>query len=159
MEIERKFLVRCFPENVGGLPSQTIQQGYLPMATTPDALEIRIRRKGDACFLTIKHGQGLCRSEVELPLPAPDFNLLWPLTKGQRLEKTRHLYPWQNWRVELDVYGGQLAGLQIAEVEFPNLEASTAFHAPDFFGVEVTDDPGYRNANLARDGWPPSSER
>ena len=60
--------------------------------------------------------------------------------------------------LELDVYSGQLVGLQIAEVEFPDVEASTAFRIPAFLGLEVTGDPDYRNANLARNGFSPAPE-
>jgi CYTH domain-containing protein len=55
----------------------------------------------------------------------------------------------------VDVYGGDLAGLCVAEVEFPTLADADGFRAPGWFGEEVTGRPGWSNAALARHGRPP----
>ena len=151
MEIERKFLVLELPADLARHESQEIDQGYL--ALTPEGVEVRVRRKGGECFLTVKHGAGLSRMEVELPLAASDFDALWPLTEGKRLRKTRHNILWRDRRViELDVYTGKLAGLRVAEVEFDDEAAARVFEPPEFFGREITGDPAYRNEKLAREG-------
>jgi adenylate cyclase len=51
---------------------------------------------------------------------------------------------------EIDVFGGDLAGLVLAEVELPNEEA--AFRLPEWLTIEreVTDDSAYTNSALAR---------
>jgi len=51
---------------------------------------------------------------------------------------------------------GKLDGLYTAEVEFKSEDISTAFTAPDWFGKEVTEDPGYKNKSLAVSGIPTS---
>lgn len=63
------------------------------------------------------------------------------------IEKTRYYvsYPLSG-QVMVDVFGGTLAGLIIAEVEFPSLDAY--FVQPLWFDEEVTDNPQYRNASL-----------
>ncbi len=152
MEIERKFLVPELPGDLSRHPSHEIVQGYL--ALTPEGVEVRVRRKGGKCFLTVKHGPGLSRVEVELPLEAKDFDVLWPLTEGRRLRKTRHEIPRPEGRpVELDVYADRLEGLWVAEVEFDDEATAHAFEPPEFFGREITGDPEYRNEKLAREGW------
>ena len=151
MEIERKFLVPKLPGDLARHPAHKIEQGYL--ALTPEGVEVRVRRKGGKCFLTVKHGPGLSRIEVELPLEAKDFDALWPLTEGKRLFKTRHEIPWHDGRtIELDVYADRLEGLWVAEVEFDDEASAQAFEPPKFFGREITGDPEYRNEKLAREG-------
>lgn len=137
-------------------PHEAISQGYLLPEGIPGGVEIRVRRKGeDHRFVTIKHGQGLRRTEVELPLSAEDFEALWPLTEGRRIEKVRYRLPTGGVEtIELDVYHGALAGLFTAEVEFESEEASRVYESPAYFGREVTDEPAYRNASLARHGLP-----
>ena len=153
MEIERKFLLPALPPDLADRVSEAIDQGYL--AFTPEGVEIRVRRRGDACFLTVKQGGGMSRLEVELPVPAPEFETLWPLTAHCRVRKTRYRLPGPDGlTVEVDVYEGSLAGLWVAEVEFPDEAAARAFQPPDAFGREVTDDPAYRNQTLARQGLP-----
>ena len=151
MEIERKWLVPELPADLSHHPAHEIDQGYL--ALTPEGVEVRVRRKGDGRFLTVKHGPGLSRVEVEVPLEPGDFDALWPLTEGKRLRKTRYDVPWRDGRkIELDVYADQLAGLRVAEVEFDDEASARAFTPPEFFGREITGDPAYRNEKLAREG-------
>ena len=153
MEIERKFLLRSLPPGLEDAPAHLIVQGYL--ALTSEGVEVRVRRKGDDHFLTVKHGGSLSRIEVELPLPAPEFEVLWPLTAGRRLRKLRRDLPGPDGlKIEIDLYEDALAGLQVAEVEFPDEEAAHRFQPPDFCGREITGDPAYRNETLTRLGLP-----
>ncbi len=153
MEIERKFLLPALPPDLDRHPGQPIEQGYL--AFSPEGVEVRVRRKGDRHFLTVKQGSGMSRLEVELPVPAPEFAALWPLTAHCRVRKTRHDLPGPDGlKIEVDVYEDGLAGLWVAEVEFPDEAAAHAFRPPEWFGREITDDPAYRNQALARDGLP-----
>ena len=64
-EIERKWLVRDLPD-LGTLNREQIIQGYL--AVTSDGTEVRIRRKGKACFETVKRQGGLRRDEIEVEI-------------------------------------------------------------------------------------------
>ena len=160
-EIERKFLVLDLPAALlAAHPGELLAQGYLTAGEEDGApAEVRVRRRGNGtAVLTVKSaGGGISRVEVELPLSAEDFVALWPLTAGRRIEKTRHRLPGPapGLVIEVDVYAGTLAGLVVAEVEFTDLAAALRFQVPAWFGREVTDDADFRNAALARAGWPP----
>lgn len=146
-EIERKFLVKEMPRGLGDYRASEINQGYL--AVTDDDTEIRIRKKGDGYYETVKSGKGLKRKEVEFEIGEKGFNALWPLTEGMRVEKTRYDIPCGGHIVELDVYSGNLAGLVVAEVEFATVEESGKFTPPAWLGREITDDVRYSNRHLA----------
>ena len=158
MEIERKFLIPVAPMDLEEHPSNVIDQGYL--ALTPEGVEVRVRRKGERYYLTVKHGKKLSRTEVEVPISPAQFDELWPLTAGRRLRKTRYDLPGPGGLViELDVYTDALAGLQTADVEFANEAAAHAFQPPEFFGREISGDSMYRNERLAREGLPQEDSR
>jgi CYTH domain-containing protein len=155
VEIERKWLVAgAPPPEALDVPEATIEQGYL--VTGAAGSEARLRRCEGRCVLTVKSGEGLARAEHEVELTAAQFDALWPATEGRRLVKTRRRLPeGDRLVVELDVYGGALDGLAVAEVEFPDEATARAFTPPDWFGREVTDDPAYKNRRLAAAGRPP----
>lgn len=152
-EIERKFIVESLPDDIESLPHAEIEQGYL--AVTKE-MEVRLRRVGHAHFLTVKRGSGLVRDEAEVPLAVEQFLLLWPFTKGSRLTKTRYYRRLDGMTVEYDVYGGALAGLHIAEVEFSSLDDAASFRGFKGLGRDVTEDKRYANKSLASLGRPSS---
>ena len=155
MEIERKFLFHTPPPELAAAPAHVIVQGYL--ALTQEGVEVRVRRKDDKTFLTIKHGGSLARTEVELPLPADGWDALWPLTAGRRLRKTRRELPGPDGlTLEVDLYDDALVGLEVVEVEFPDEAAAGRFQPPAWFGREITGDPEFRNETLTRLGLPAS---
>jgi adenylate cyclase len=152
VEIERKWLVPDAPASVLKVDGEAIDQGYL--VVDPDGGEVRVRRRAGRFSLTVKAGRGLARSEHEIALTGEQFDALWPATEGRRVEKVRRLTSEPGGVVELDVYAGALAGLVVAEVEFPDTQAAAAFSAPAWFGREVTDDDAYKNRRLALAGRP-----
>ena len=141
MEIERKFLL-SEPPNLDAADADEIEQGYLAIGSDG---EVRVRRKGDRLLLTAKRGSGLSRQEAEVELDRMSFDELWRLTEGRRLQKRRHVLSHGGLKIEIDVYGGELEGLTVAEVEFPS---------PGWFGEEVTGDHRYLNETLATAGAP-----
>ena len=147
MEIERKYLVTAAPPDLAEHPSRPIRQGYL---AEEGAVEVRLRQAGEVHTLTVKGGSGLVRVEEEVALTPAQFETLWPLTEARRVEKVRHLIPYEGRIVELDVFGGALTGLLLAEVEFPTVDASQTFVAPPWFGDEVTGRREFSNASLAK---------
>ena len=108
---------------------ERIEQGYL--AIDRDGTEVRIRRRGGRHLLTVKSGDaGAVRVEEEFEIEAA-ASRLWPLTAGRRLEKDRHLIELPGrLPAELDVYGGELAGLRVVEVEFDSTDQADCFAAP-----------------------------
>jgi adenylate cyclase len=151
-EIERKFRVDQLPEAGSLTASASIDQGYLAVGS--DGTEVRIRRKGDRFYQTVKRGEGLSRLQTEVTLSGEQFEAMWPHTEGRRVEKTRYEIPYGGHVIELDVFHGALEGLIIAEVEFESAEQSAGFEPPEWFGEEVTDDGRYQNRNLALHGRP-----
>jgi CYTH domain-containing protein len=151
-EIEKKYRVSRIPRDVERLTGTLIEQGYL--AISADETEIRLRRKGDRFFQTVKKGRGLVRTEVEIELTEAQFARLWPMTAGRRLSKLRYEIPLAGNVCDLDVFRKPLSGLVLAEVEFSTIEDSRRFVPPDWFDEDVTEDDRYKNKHLATRGMP-----
>lgn len=152
IERERRYLVGELP---GDLPVPThIRQAYL--YTQP--VSVRVRRRDDELTLTLKAGSGRNRHEIERTLAPEEFEALWSQATELRVEKRRHRLPLDapnhGLTAELDLYGGELAGRQLVEVEFPDDDSADRFTPPAWFGREVTEDNRYTNSSLARNGWP-----
>ncbi len=149
LEVERKVLLQRVPE-IAWETEQRLRQGYL--AIDGDT-EVRIR----ADVLTIKHGSGLTRIEEELHLDPARAEVLWELTRGRRVEKIRRTVTQGELTFEVDEYTGELTGLVVAEVEFPDEETAHAFVLPTWLGDDardVTGDKRYANRALATQGRP-----
>lgn len=151
-EIERKFVLPGPPPWLAGCRREAIEQGYVVVAD--DGAEARVRRIGDRTVLTFKRGGGLRRREVEIEISEEQFDALRPLTEGRRITKVRHSVPADGGTIEVDVYGGGLEGLVVAEIEFESAEAAAAFAPPQWMGQEVTGERRYSNAALATEGIP-----
>ena len=151
-EIERKFLLDERPDLLDQHDGQAIEQGYL--AIVEGVREVRLRRRGEDHLLTVKLGSGEEREEVEVELTHEQFEELWPLTEGLRIEKTRHKVPHEGLTIEVDVYGKAFNEMVVAEIEFESREASEDFRAPSWLGREVTGDAAYANESLALHGAP-----
>lgn len=143
MEIERKFLVKNFPDLSKAIKIKKLEQGYI--STSP---VIRIRRSNNQFILTCKGKGLLAREEFELPLSEEEFLHLKKKTEHHTIVKTRYLYPFMHHTIELDIFEEQLKGLVIAEVEFNSLEAANDFTPPEWFGDDVTMDHRYQNSYL-----------
>jgi adenylate cyclase len=152
-EIERKFLIRSIPFSLDKYPFENISQGYL--VTSADGSEVRVRQKGDHCFLTVKKGVGLERQETEIPISHDQFETLYQATAGERVEKKRYVIQDEDFVIELDIFEGNLKGLMVAEIEFKSVGESKAYSVPAWFDREVTEDEKYKNQNLAKHGLPP----
>lgn len=146
MEIERKYLVHTLPDNLEQYPCSHIAQGYLN--TDP---VVRIRRSDDTYTLTYK-GKGLMvREEYNLPLNAESFEHLKGKIDGILIKKRRYLIPFADkYTIELDVFDGELAPLQLAEVEFETEEDANSFVPPDWFSEDVTFSTDYHNSTLSQ---------
>ena len=151
IEIERKFLVRDDSwKTVSGSDSVSIRQFYLGRR---DAFSVRVRIVDERdAFLTIKTGSGFTRGEFEYPIPLADALDLEPARVGITIAKRRYRLPHGDHLIEIDVFGGELAPLIVAEIE---LETETDIVVlPAFLGREVTGDPAFSNVRLATAGIP-----
>jgi CYTH domain-containing protein len=147
LEIERKFLVKSdFEKEV--VRRSRIVQGYL----CSDAMRtVRVRIRGEEGFLTIKSAsneRGWSRYEFEQSIPLADAEELMKLCLPGIIDKVRHWIPAGNHTWEVDVFHGDNEGLVMAEIELSSEEET--FELPDWVGEEVTGNPAYYNALLAK---------
>ncbi|MCB0219626.1 MAG: CYTH domain-containing protein [Chrysiogenetes bacterium] len=145
-EIERKFLVRGDAWRSAATSSARFSQGYLLNTV---GKSIRVRLAGAQAWLTIKAAaEGIARHEFEYPIPPEHARELLALCEGPLIEKTRHLVTIEGFVWEVDEFGGENAGLIVAEIELPDEDAD--FARPEWLGEEVTHDPRYLNAALVK---------
>lgn len=149
-EIERKFLVMAndWKKMPKDRPKAQIIQGYLSGG-------IRVRVKSGTAYLTIKENTAnpRVRYEFEYEIPYVDGVALMKLAgkRGTIINKTRYFkksvegYVW-----EIDVFGGDLTGLVMAEIETP--KANTKVELPAWVGKEVTSIKKYSNSSLFHNG-------
>lgn len=146
MEIERKYLIGCLPENLTSYPSHKIEQGYL--CTQP---VVRIRRQDDSYILTYKSKGLMVREEYNLPLTQEAYLHLKDKVDGTLISKTRYEIPLTDiLTIELDVFDAPFEGLVLAEVEFPDENMANDFIPPKWFGEDVTFSPAYHNSTLSQ---------
>ncbi|TPK69674.1 CYTH domain-containing protein [Mesorhizobium sp. B2-4-15] len=150
-EVERKFLVSSTAWRELVEADIRILQFYL--ATAPGRT-VRIRiSDGAAAKLTLKFGHAAReRDEFEYPIPLADALEMLAFAIGRVIEKTRHHVRHRGYLYEVDVFGGGLAGLVVAELETP--EDVPDEMLPDWLGREVTGEQKFYNASLALGGIP-----
>lgn len=146
MEIERKYLIEDLPEDLASYAYHIIEQGYLN--TEP---VVRIRRQDDEYILTYKSKGLMMREEYNLPLTKEAYEHLSSKVDGHVIRKTRYLIPLDaGHTIELDIFGGHLEGLKMAEVEFASKEEADSFVPPNWFGRDVTFSGEYHNSRLSQ---------
>lgn len=151
MEIERKWLVD--PNKIEELKEEAflyerIEQYYLN--DKDDSWIIRLRRADNEYFLTLKNKGLLSREEIEVKISKQTFNSNIALAKT-KITKTRYLLeisPEILGCYEIDIYDDY--DFITCEVEFDNEEEAKAFVAPVWCIQDVTEDPKYKNVNLAK---------
>ena len=166
LEIERKFII-----NPDDLSKETIARAdrfELVQTYISYEPEVRVRRgiirvdgrENRRYYFTMKLPKdeiGLSRSELEFQISSQVYQDLIQKQVGQTIYKTRLQFKEGEHIFSVDIYhGNELAGLAVAEVEFDSLEAAASFVPPKWLGLEVTADPRYKNANLAKSGKPVS---
>ena len=138
MEIERKYLIPEIPNNLHITKTRELEQGYL--CTSP---VVRIRKDNDQYELTYKSSGLMVRQEYNLPLTKEAYEHLREKVDGRLIVKTRY-------KIELDIFHGDLAPLILAEVEFADEDEANQFTPPEWFGEDVTFSSRYHNSNLSR---------
>lgn len=148
-EIERKFLVASDGWRERADKGIDLRQAYV---VTMNDRSLRVRIHGDKwARLTIKIGKSaLVRNEYEYDLPMEDAREMLTQAVGIVIEKRRYRVPHKGFTWEVDVYGGALKGLVVAEVEMKRETDMPAL--PDWVGQEITGDRRYSNQSLATEG-------
>jgi adenylate cyclase len=150
-EIERKFLVASDDWRERARIGKSFRQAII-FSEGNRTVRIRaIDRK--KARLTLKIGiNGLSRHEFEYDVPMKDAEELLALANGRMISKTRYEVKHARHVWEIDVYGGELEGLVVAEVEMKSEKESPEL--PDWLGREVTGDIRYSNQALAEGSLP-----
>lgn len=145
-EIERKFLVANDGWRSGAIHARRLKDGLIGQGERGKA---RVRLEQDRAWLTVKgvRGGGISRPEFEYEIPMADAEaMLENVCAGCLIEKVRHAVPHDGLTWEIDVFGGALAGIVLAEIELEH--EAQAFAKPDWLGEEVTGDPRFRLSRL-----------
>lgn len=152
IEIERKFRVVGEGWRAQAVKSVRMAQGYInDMAALREARQnasVRVRIAGDQAFLNLKSRElGRSRQEFDYPIPVADAESLLLLCVGGLIDKVRHYIPQDGLTWEVDEFAGDNAGLVVAELELPTVDA--VFGRPDWLGREVTEEQRFYNLALA----------
>lgn len=147
-EIERKFLVAHDGWKKSVMSATRMRQGYI---SDNEDRSVRVRTcDGKTARLTIKIGKSaLIRDEYEYDIPLDDAEEMMGMALGNVIEKVRHRVTVGQHVWEIDVFGGSLEGLVVAEVELGSEHEVPRL--PDWAGREVTGDRRYSNHALATD--------
>lgn len=153
IEIEPRFLLRCFPAEFLGYSPTPILQGYL--SKDPERT-VRIRIIGEEGKITVKGLKvGLSAPEYEYNIPLEDAKAMiaYLCLPSDTLTKDRYAYTAEDNHIwDVDKFSGKLTGLFIAEVELPDKQ--TPFSLPEIFqkagAVDITTDFRFANSSLTK---------
>jgi CYTH domain-containing protein len=145
VEIERKFLVANDEWRKSAVRSVSIRDGLI--AVHKDR-KVRVRISGDIATIAIKGPRiGIVRPEFEYEIPLADAErMLSKLCQDDTLEKKRFFVEDAGATWQVDVYGGILQGVVIAEIELKHENQELIL--PRWIGKEVTGDSFYRKINM-----------
>jgi CYTH domain-containing protein len=145
VEIERRFLVTD-PTVIEGREGVEVVQGYFGRI---DGLSVRVRVIGAEARLTFKGDpSGPRRLEFEYAIPLSSARRALACLPVQHLvTKTRYEFDCGGKLWQVDRFGGDNAGLVIAEVELERDDEPVLL--PCWVGREVTNEHRYRNSVLA----------
>ena len=146
LENERRWLILGSPPDLTGAPGRLIEDLYI------DGGRLRLRR---ATFDDGRVELKLCKKYGSAdPLSQPIVNVYldedeyraFDRLEGRRLVKRRYSVP----PFGVDLFEGVLEGLRMCEAEGETAEAVASIPAPAWAGPEVTADPFFLGAALAR---------
>jgi adenylate cyclase len=145
VEIERKFLVANDDWTQSAVRSVGIRDGLI---AAYQGRKVRVRISGDIATVAIKGPRtGIVRPEFEYEIPIADAERMLSTVCGEdTLEKERFFVEDAGATWHVDVYGGILNGVIIAEIELKQ-ETQTLI-LPSWVGKEVTGDPSYKKINM-----------
>jgi adenylate cyclase len=154
VEIERKYVLDGPPpaEVLATAASYTIEQTYL----RADGGSRRVRRRsgpdGVRHWLTEKRALGgISREETEREIDEAEYRRLLGEADPQSgtILKTRHVLEHGHQTLEVDVFAAP-PGLVLLEVELESEDEAVELPAWATGARDVSDDPAYANASLAR---------
>lgn len=150
IEIERKYLLRSLPEQMPVADVVLIEQGYLPGERLIERLRREVSDGGERWTRTVKMGAGVVRTELEESTTRETFEAMWPLTSGRRVIKRRHRIAEGALTWEIDEFTDRDLVLAEVELKDPSQQPDLPAWLTAAVVREVTGEPEYVNANLAR---------
>lgn len=147
--IKRRFVIEVLPEPLKPSDEHVqIFENYVP--GTRLRLKSLRRPSTDerSWFLEQRETTGYGVTSVNrIRLDRPEYDALRPL-RGREIRKNRYEFEHDGTVFEIDVYLGDLWGLNLAAVRFAALADAEAFEPPAFCLLEVTDNPSFEGSNL-----------
>lgn len=158
MEIERKWMVKNWPEDAGitaplpFLREQTMRQGYISVRPT-----VRIREEAEhgggtayvLCFKSAGTSDGLTREEIEFQITPEQFGQLENLIGIPLIPKVRRVYRLPDGlHLEVNLVDeGMDTEFMYAEIEFETEEQARSWDPAsaglaDYLDDDVTSEPG-----------------
>ena len=150
MEIERKFLVKNINElDLSKYNHKTIIQDYLYIDSFTAIRKRKICENNiNKYTYTIKTAKvGISVNEIEREITEAEYNNLPINNNYNTIEKERYIIPYENYKIELDVFTGVYTGLVFAEIEFPSEVEAFNLKLPNWFGTEISSN--VTNADMA----------
>ena len=145
IKIQATYLLTKLP-NIKTTASHEIKQAYL----TDDAESLRVRKKGNTCYITRKIDMaGGSMEELDMPILEKDFEAFW-IRSTRNLANTRYYYSdTDGVNIRIDVFHDKLEGLALAEVIFDSEEVKKEFKTPNWFGREISNEKWASNQYFA----------
>ena len=133
VEIERKWMVRGWPNNLELLYVEKMRQGYISTSPT-----VRIRDEDSKYILCFKSKGKLSRKEIEMEIPKDKFDELEDLIGLPLIDKIRKTYLLNDGHhLEVNFVDEKF---YYAEVEFSNEEEALSFNPSDVNLADYLDD-------------------
>jgi CYTH domain-containing protein len=148
IERERRFLIREFPSGALVTCVRRITDRYI------EGTRLRLREQQDDRGSTVfkltqkipERGTGAQQGHITNMYLTKDEHALLAQLPAKLLSKTRYSVP----PFGIDVFGGSLKGLVLAEAEFDSADSAAALVLPHFFVQEVSDDVRFTGGQLIR---------
>lgn len=161
LEIERKFIMQGFPEEILAqeeleayglklIRQVAIEQGYLSVEPEVRLHGARDLQSGEENFrLTLKGNGDLSRTELITDVTRDFYGNAKKMLPGKMIEKLYRKYQFGKLILEVcHVDEGLESEFYYGEIEFESEEEARAFEAPEWLGKEVTYDENYKMKNF-----------
>ena len=167
-EIERKYTVNYFPEDLKITDVLNIEQAFI-YKDAKTVIRIRkiqnkksnnieymytVKTKGDITYH--KDSTVANTYEIESSIQEEAFNELMKNRISNIIRKTRIMIPIENnLKVEMDIYKDYLQDFITAEVEFPSEEVANTFQKPEWLGEEMQykELSNWKLSNMTKEEW------
>ncbi len=149
MEIERKWMVKSWPDNLTEDHAHFMRQGYISVRPTVRIREEALFGGETAYILCFKSAGRLARKEIEMEIAKDKFAELEDLIGCPLIAKLRKTYRLSDGHfLEVSLVDeGAPTAFMYAEVEFGSIEEALGWNGEDvglgaYLSDEVTNEPG-----------------